>query len=62
MSVPDRAAAVRVHLGFSIEEDGSAPNLTGPEALPVSSWAEHVRLLETAHPAWRFRKEPSDAL
>jgi hypothetical protein len=46
--------------GFSIEEDGSTPSITGPEAL--SKWAEHVRLLETAHPAWRFRKEPSDVL
>jgi hypothetical protein len=48
--------------GFSIEEDGSVPNITGPEPLPVSTWAEHARLLEAAHPAWRFRKDPSDAL
>jgi hypothetical protein len=48
--------------GFTIEEDGSTPNITGPEPLPVSTWAEHVRVLEAAHPAWRFRKDPSDVL
>jgi hypothetical protein len=48
--------------GFEIEEDGSDPRITAPEPLSAARWSEHLRSLEAAHPAWRFRKEPRDAL
>lgn len=48
--------------GFAIDQDGSDPRITGPEPLGLASWNEHLDLLETAHPAWRFRRDPNDSL
>jgi hypothetical protein len=43
--------------GFVIDKAGATPNIIEPEPLPIATWAEHVRLLEESHPAWRFRRE-----
>lgn len=48
--------------GFTITESDGVPAVVPPEPLPTTTWAEHVALLERAHPAWRFRRQPSDTL